>query len=62
MDKGETSIEVDILPAYAYQKAAYLAEQQIKGQSRAKKKALIEENWDLVKYLAIKTAFRKKIL
>jgi hypothetical protein len=31
MDKGETSIEVDILPAYAYQKAAYLAEQQIKG-------------------------------
>lgn len=38
---------------------AYLAEQQIKGWSRAKKKALIEGNWDLVKYLAKKPAFRK---
>ena len=37
---------------------AYMAEQQIKGWSRAKKKALINGDWDLIRYLAKKTNFR----
>jgi predicted GIY-YIG superfamily endonuclease len=36
---------------------AYLAEQQIKKWSRAKKEALIASNWDLLKYLAKKPKF-----
>ena len=37
---------------------AFLAEQQIKKWSRAKKEALITENWDLVRWLAKKPKFR----
>ncbi len=38
---------------------AYLIEQQIKKWSRAKKEALINGKWDLLKYLAKKPKFRK---
>lgn len=38
--------------------AAFQAEQQLKGWSRAKKEALIAGNWDLVKWLAKKPKFR----
>jgi predicted GIY-YIG superfamily endonuclease len=37
---------------------AFLAEQQIKKWSRAKKEALIAENWDLLRWLAKKPRFR----
>jgi predicted GIY-YIG superfamily endonuclease len=38
--------------------AAFRAERQLKGWSRAKKEALIAGNWDLVKWLAKKPKFR----
>jgi predicted GIY-YIG superfamily endonuclease len=38
---------------------AFLAEQRIKGWSRAKKEALIAGDWDLVQWLAKKPKFRK---
>ena len=38
--------------------SAFLAERQIKGWSRAKKEALITEQWDLLRWLAKKPAFR----
>ena len=38
----------------------FLAEQQIKKWSRAKKEALITENWDLLRWLAKKPKFRSK--
>ena len=40
--------------------SAFLVEQQIKKWSRAKKKALIREDWDLVRWLAKKPEFRGK--
>ncbi len=40
--------------------SAFLAERQIKGWSRAKKEALIAEQWDLLRWLAKKPAFRPK--
>src|SRR5919198_1248644 len=39
--------------------SAFLAERQIKGWSRAKKEALIAENWDMLRWLAKKPRFRK---
>jgi len=38
---------------------AFLAEQRIKGWSRAKKEALIAGDWDTVRLLAQKPRFRK---
>ena len=38
--------------------SAFQAERRIKGWSRAKKEALIANNWDLVVYLAKKPQFR----
>ena len=38
---------------------AFAAERQIKGWSRAKKEALVAENWDLVRLLARKPKFRE---
>ncbi len=38
--------------------SAFLAERQIKGWSRAKKEALIAEQWDLLRFLAKKPRFR----
>ena len=38
---------------------AFLAERQIKGWSRAKKEALIAENWDMLRWLAKKPRFRR---
>ncbi|MCP4210323.1 MAG: SUMF1/EgtB/PvdO family nonheme iron enzyme [Halieaceae bacterium] len=40
------------------EESAYFAERQIKGWSRAKKEALIAENWDLLRWLAKKPKFR----
>ena len=60
--KGRLPVKLVFCQCMPSKEDAYLAEQQIKGWSRAKKKALIEDNWDLVKYLAKKPAFRKKIL
>ncbi|HHJ07473.1 MAG TPA: GIY-YIG nuclease family protein [Anaerolineae bacterium] len=37
---------------------AFLAERQIKKWSRAKKEALITENWDMLRWLAKKPEFR----
>jgi predicted GIY-YIG superfamily endonuclease len=39
--------------------SAFQAERQIKNWSRAKKEALIAENWDLLKWLAKKPKYRK---
>jgi predicted GIY-YIG superfamily endonuclease len=39
--------------------SAFLAERQIKGWSRAKKEALIAENWDMLRWLAKKPQFRR---
>ena len=41
------------------QDSAFSAERQIKGWSRAKKDALIAENWDMLRFLAKKPRFRK---
>ena len=41
---------------------AFLVERQIKGWSRAKKEALIAENWDMLHWLAKKPRFRKAML
>ena len=41
------------------QDSAFRAERQIKGWSRAKKDALIAENWDMLRFLAKKPRFRK---
>ncbi|MGB2965513.1 MAG: GIY-YIG nuclease family protein [Anaerolineales bacterium] len=38
---------------------AYMAEQQLKGWSSAKKIALINGDWELIKYLAKKPKYRK---
>lgn len=38
--------------------SAFLAERQIKGWSRAKKEALIAQQWDILRWLAKKPAFR----
>jgi predicted GIY-YIG superfamily endonuclease len=38
--------------------SAFIAERQIKNWSRAKKEALINEEWDLLKWLAKKPKFR----
>jgi predicted GIY-YIG superfamily endonuclease len=40
--------------------SAFLAERQINGWSRAKKEALIGEQWDLLGWLAKKPTFRSK--
>lgn len=40
---------------------ALIIEQQIKGWSRAKKEALIAEQWDLLRYFSKKPAFRGKL-
>ena len=42
--------------------SAFQAEWRIKGWSRAKKEALIAENWNLLKWLAKKPKFRKEYL
>src|SRR5205085_9103218 len=39
--------------------SAFLAERQTKGWSRAKKEALIAQNWDILRWLAKKPRFRK---
>ncbi len=57
--KGRLPVKMKFCQRMPSKEDAYLAEQQIKGWSRAKKKALIEGNWDLIKYLAKKPAFRK---
>jgi predicted GIY-YIG superfamily endonuclease len=38
--------------------SAFLAERQIKGWSRAKKEALIAQQWDMLRLLAKKPTFR----
>ena len=45
---------------FSTKRLAYQAEQQIKRWSRAKKEALINQDIDLLKYLAKKPSFRKE--
>ncbi len=57
--KKRLPIELVFYQEVSGQNQAYLLEQQIKKWSRAKKEALIEGEWDLLKYLARKPKFRK---
>ena len=56
--KGRLPVKLVYCQLMASKEDAYIAEQQIKGWSRAKKRALIEGDWDLIKFLAKKPAFR----
>ncbi len=56
--KGRLPVVLVYCQCMSSKQDAYLAEQQIKGWSRAKKKALIEGDWNLLKYLAKKPKFR----
>lgn len=56
--KGRLPVVLFYCQCMSSKQDAYLAEQQIKGWSRAKKKALIEGDWNLLKYLAKKPKFR----
>ncbi len=57
--KGRLPVRLIFCQYMPSKEDAYLAEQQIKGWSRAKKKALINGDWKLIKYLSKKPAFRK---
>ncbi len=57
--KGRLPLKLVFCQCLSSKEDAYLAEQQIKGWSRAKKRALIEDDWDLIRYLAKKPDFRK---
>ncbi len=58
--KGRLPVKLVYCQYLSSKEDAYLDEQQIKGWSREKKKALILDDWDLIKYLAKKPIFRKK--
>ena len=57
--KGRLPVKLVFCQCMPSKETAYLAEQQIKGWSRAKKIALINNDWDLIKYLAKKPLFRE---
>ncbi len=56
--KGRLPVKLIFCECMPSKEDAYLAEQQIKGWSRAKKEALSNGDWDLIRYLAKKTNFR----
>ncbi|MEE9599716.1 MAG: GIY-YIG nuclease family protein [Anaerolineales bacterium] len=57
--KGRLPVKLVFCQCMPSKEDAYLAEQQIKGWTRAKKIALINNDWDLIKYLAKKPLFRE---
>ena len=57
--KGRLPVKLVFCQCMPSKEDAYLAEQQIKGWSKSKKNALINRDWELIKYLAKKPAFRK---
>ncbi len=57
--KGRLPVKLVFCQCMPSKEDAYLAEQQIKGWSKSKKNALINRDWELIKYLEKKPAFRK---
>ncbi|MCJ7718021.1 MAG: GIY-YIG nuclease family protein [Anaerolineales bacterium] len=57
--KGRLPVKLVFFQCIPSKEYAYLAEQQIKRWSRANKIALINNDWNLIKYLAKKPEFRK---
>ncbi len=57
--KRHLPVELVFSQEMADEDAAFLAEQQLKNWSRAKKEALIAGNWDTLKWLAKKPKYRK---
>ena len=57
--KGRLPVKLKFCQRMPSKEDAYLAEQQIKWWSKSKKNALINRDWELIKYLAKKPAFRK---
>jgi len=58
--KSRLPVELVFAQEMPDESQALIVEQQIKGWSRAKKEALIAEQWNLLRYLSKKPAFRIK--